>query len=301
MGLISVIIVTYNSKEYIESCIDSVFAQKDKDWEVIVIDNASCDGTREILKSKYPRIAMVENPENYGYSKALNQGIAKTRGEFILCLNDDVKLRDNDFLTAAYNTMNKDERIGAIQPKVLKPSGAIDTTGIGLSFLRRFYDFNSGKIDAPELNRQKYVFGACNAAAFYRRKALEEIKQGNEYFDEDFFCLVEDVDISWRLQKKSWLTLYQPNAVCIHNRGLSRRKDNFTQYLNMRNRYLMIIKNESLWGFLRFPFIFLIYDLWRNLFMLIINHKYLLKAYYEIRILLPKILNKRKTCNLSVR
>lgn len=294
MGLISVVIVTYNSKENIESYLDSVFAQKYEDREIIIIDNASKDGTKEILKSKYPRITMIENPENYGYSKALNQGIANTRGEFILCLNDDVKLKNSDFLTVACNTMNKNERIGAIQPKMLKPDGAIDTTGIYLSFLRRFYDLNSNKIDAPELNRQKYVFGACNAAVFYRRKALEEIKQDSEYFDEDFFCLVEDVDISWRMQKKFWQVVYQPNTICIHNRGLSRRKDKFSHYLSMRNRYLMIIKNESWWGFLRFPFILLVYDLWRNLFMLMVNHKYFLKAYYEIGILLPKMLNKRK-------
>jgi GT2 family glycosyltransferase len=294
MGLISVIVVTYNSKKHIESCLDSVFAQDFKDYEVIVVDNASWDGTKEVLKNKYPHIAMIENPENYGYPKALNQGIANSRGEFILCLNDDVELRNNDFLTVMCNAMNRNKRIDGIQPKVLKPNGAIDTTGTYLSFFRRFFDLHSGKIDTPELNKQRYVFGASAAAVLYRRKALDEIKQGDEYFDEDFFCLAEDVDLSWRLQKKGWRTLYCPEAVCAHYGGISRKKSRFAQYLSMRNRYLMILKNESLLSFVRYPIVFIVYDLWRNLYMLISSPKYFIKAVYKAIELTPKMLKKRR-------
>jgi GT2 family glycosyltransferase len=294
MALISIIVVTYNSIARIESCLASVLAQKSHDFELIVIDNSSTDGTKEALRNKVPGLKLIENPVNYGYAKALNQGIAVSAGEFMLCLNDDIVLKNDDFLTMISEGINKDKYCGAIQPKLLKPDGTIDTTGIHLSFLRRFYDLNHGKIDAPKLNTEQYIFGACDAAVLYRRKALEEIRQADEYFDEDFFGLVEDVDISWRLKKKGWRTLYQPDAVGIHNRGLSRRQDNFTQYLNMRNRYLMMLKNETLAGFLRLPLIFLVYDLWRNLFMLVTNPGYSLKAYYEILTWLPKMLGKRK-------
>jgi len=297
MGLISVVVVTCNSKKYIEPCLNSVLAQQNAGFEIMVIDNASGDGTREILKNRFGRARLIENPANYGYPQALNQGIANTTGEFILCLNDDVELKNNDFLTRVCESMEKDRRVGAVQPKILKPDGLIDTCGIALSFLRRFHDLNNGKMDTPDLNREKYVFGACNAAVLYRRKALEGIKQGNDYFDADFFGLVEDVDISWRLGKRSWRTLYQPLALAVHHRGLSRRRDNFTQYLNLRNRYLMIIKNETFWGFLRLPLIFLFYDCWRNLFMFMVNRKYSLKAYAEVLGLLKKMWHKRKAYN----
>jgi len=294
MNLISVIIVTHNSQTNIQACLDTVLAQNYQAGEIVVIDNASRDETREIVRNKYPGVVLIENSQNYGYPKALNQGIVKTQGEFILCLNDDARLAGVDFLTLANEAMKKNQRIGVIQPKMFKPDGTIDTTGICLTFLRRYYDLNSGKIDAPELNIKKYIFGACNAVVLYRRQALEQVKQGQEYFDEDFFGLVEDVDLSWRMQKKSWATLYEPELVSVHMRGLSRRRDSFTQYLNMRNRYLMIIKNESLVGFLRYPFVFLIYDLWRVLLMLIINPKYFFQAVYQIVVLLPKMFNKRR-------
>ncbi len=294
MKIVSIIIVTYNSIQFIDNCLDSIFAQDFKDFEVVVVDNNSQDSTKEILKKRLTSITLIENPKNYGFSKAVNQGISIADGKYILCLNSDIKLRSG-FLTNIHKAIEDDSYIGAVQPKVLKiDEKHIDSAGIYLSFFRRFYNVNSGKIDAPKFDRRRYVFGACAAAVLYRREALETIKQGNEYFDENFFCLVEDVDLSWRMQKKSWRTLYEPDAIAIHNRGLSSRKDSFTQYLSMRNRYLMIIKNESFWGFLRFPFIFVTYDLWRNLFMLIVNFKYSLKAYYEITLLLPKIIYKRK-------
>jgi GT2 family glycosyltransferase len=297
MALISIIVVTCNSIARIESCLASVLAQKSQNFDLIVIDNASTDGTREVLKSRFSRLKLIENPVNYGYAKALNQGIAVSGGEFILCLNDDAILKNENFLTTVSEGMDKDKHCGSIQPKLLNPDGTIDTTGIYLSFLRRFYDLNHKKIDAPKFNTEQYIFGACDAAVLYRRKALEEIRQKDEYFDEDFFGLVEDVDISWRLKKKGWRSLYLPKAIGIHQRGLSRKRNNFTQYLNLRNRYLMMLKNETLVGFLRFPLVFLVYDLWRNLFMLATNPGYSLKAYYEIFTWLPKMLGKRKYSN----
>jgi len=292
MKAISIILVTYNSGEHLESCLDSVFAQDFKDYEVIVVDNASADNTKLILK-KYPNVELIENQKNYGLSKALNQGIILSNGRYILCLNDDTELK-NSFLSNAFKAIESKDSIGAVQPKVLKPDGKyIDTAGIYLSFLRRFFDIGKGRIDAGEFNREKYIFGACAAAALYKKEALETIKQGKEYFDEDFFYLVEDVDLAWRMQRRGWRTLYFPDAICLHIGGVSRSKNKFIQYLSMRNRYLMLIKNESLWGFLWFPIIFIFYDLWRNLFMLVTNPGYFLKASFEVAKLSPKMLKKR--------
>jgi len=294
MKAISIILVTYNSSAHIESCLDSIFAQDFKDYEVLVIDNASEDKARAILGNMYPNITLIKNPVNYGFSKALNQGIAKASGKFILCLNNDIKLQNN-FLKSIYKAIDRHEKIGAVQPVVFKTDGkTIDTTGISLSFLRRFYDVGKGKMYGGRFTEQQYIFGACAAAALYRREALESVKHSNgEYFDEDFFCIAEDVDISWRMQNKGWKILYCPEAVCIHFGGISRRNDKINQYFSMRNRYLTILKNESFLGFLKFFIIFFIYDLWRNLYMSIVNPKYFLKALSEIMKLLPKILEKR--------
>lgn len=79
----------------------------------------------------------------------------------------------------------------------------------------------------------------------------------------------------------------------MHRGGISRHKDKYTQYLSIRNRYLMLLKNEDFWGFLKFTMVFLLYDLWRNLFILMINHKYFFMAYHDIKNLSNKIFNKR--------
>lgn len=294
MGEISIILVTHNSTGHIDHCLDSIFAQGFNDYELTVIDNASKDETKSILKNRYPDIPLIENAQNYGYAKALNQGITKANAKFILCLNDDIKL-NADFLANIHKAIKTNESIAAVQPKVFKPGEEkIDTTGIRLSFSRRFYDAGNDETDRIEFAKQRYVFGASAAAALYRKEALESVKQADEYFDEDFFCIAEDVDISWRLQKKGWKTLYYPDAACIHSGGISRNNNDISQYYSMRNRYLMMLKNESLLGLFRFPIIFFIYDLWRNLYMLIINTRYFLKAIYEIIRLSSKMMKKRR-------
>lgn len=297
MKAISVILVTYNSSQCVESCLDSVFSQDFKDYEVIAIDNASTDGTKSIIKNRYPNIRLVENPNNLGPCYARNQGIAKADGKFILCLDDDVKLLNN-FLQNIYQAIESRDNLGAVGAKILLPDAkTIYSTGIHLSYLWRFYDIGSGKKDSFEFKDKKYVFGVSSAAAIYRREALEAIKQGEEYFDEDLFHLFDDVDVSWRMQKKGWQMMYAPDAQCLHTGGRSRNKDKISQYLSMRNRYLVILKNESPAGLLRFPIAFFAYDLWRNLFMLIVNPKYFAKASLEIIKLAPKMLKKRRYKN----
>jgi len=296
MAEISIITVTYNSGFYIEHCLDSIFSQGFKDYEIIAVDNASEDNTRSIIKTKYPDVKLIENPENAGVCKARNQGIAKAGGKFILCLDHDVRLFDN-FLEKIHSAIKTTDGIGGVQAKILLADAkTIYSTGIYRSFLRRFYDIGEGKIDTGEFNKISYVFGISAAAAIYRRQALEDIKQCNQYFDEDFFYFFEDVDISWRMQKKGWRLLYNPEAVCLHAAGRSRNKDKISQYLCMRNRCLMILKNEPLSGLLSLFITFLIYDLWRNIFMLVINPKYFFKAHLGVLRLSARMFRKRYNC-----
>jgi len=292
MADISIILVTYNSKDYIELCLDSIFAQGFKDYEVVVIDNGSEDDTPSIIKDKYREVILIENARNLGVCKARNQGILKAIGEFVLCLDPDVTLRE-DFLEKGYEAIKSDSNVGVVQPKILMEGGkTIYSSGIYRSWLWRFYDIGSGKIDNDK-DYQRYIFGACAAAAFYRREALEAIRHYGEYFDEDFFYFFEDADVSWRLQHSRWRVLYAPDAVCTHSAGRSRKKDKVSQYLCLRNRCLVLIKNEPFLGLLKAPLVFLTYDLWRDLFMLITNPGYFIQASREIIRLTPRMLQKR--------
>lgn len=299
MKAISIILVTYNASAHIESCLDSIFNQSFKNYEVIVIDNASTDETKSLIKAQYHDVILLENSENFGPCHARNQGIAQASGKFILCLDHDIKLLNN-FLENMCKAIESQGTIGAVGAKILMVNAkTIYSIGIYPSYLWRFYDMGSGREDGPGLREKKYVFGVSAAAAIYRKEALETIKQGEEYFDEDFFYFFEDVDISWRMKKKGWHLMYTPDAECLHTSGRSRNKDKISQYLCMRNRYLLILKNETLFGSLKLFIIFLGYDVWRNLFMLIVNPEYFLKAVFEVIKLLPKMFKKRKMALLK--
>jgi len=291
--MLSIIIPTLNEENYLPFLLESIKYQDFKDYEIIVVDNGSKDDTLPIIKSKYSNIILSCNLKNLGPCKARNQGIDKTNSKFILCLDYDVKLLDN-FLTNIYKAIEERDDIGAVGSKILMLDGKIIySAGIYFSYLWRFHDIGDTKIDAPAFGHKRYVAGVSTAAVIYRREALETIKQDGGYFDEDFFYLFEDVDVSWRLRKMGWKILYTPDATCLHVSGKSRKKDKFSQYLSIRNRYLTIIKNESLFNLSRLFVIFFIYDLWRNILMLITNAEYFLKACYETAMLSKKMFKKR--------
>jgi GT2 family glycosyltransferase len=289
----SIIVVLYHSDEVIKPCLDSIAKQDLRDYEVILVDNYASDRDRSGLMSRWPDLIFIENATNVGYAKAVNQGIDCSNGKFALCLNDDVTLEPG-FLSHMLKAIKTDNKIASIQPKVLKSDGKhIDSIGIFLSGLRRFYDIGSGCLDGTDFDKERLVFGACASAVLYRREALEDIKEGAEYFDEDFFCVAEDVDLSWRMQNRGWKAMYSPDARCVHAGGISRKNSRLLRYYSFRNRYFMMLKNEPPSALLKFLAIFLIYDLWRNLYMMVVSPGYFLKAFYEVMRTAPKMLRKR--------
>lgn len=274
--MLSIVILTFDSKEYIKPCLDSLFDQNYLDFEAIVVDNGSKDGTVDFVKRNYPRVILIENRENLGACKGRNQGIEASNREWILTLDCDVVL-ERDFLFKALRTINNlPSQVGMLQPKVLNPDKeTIYSCGISLSWLRRFSDIGKGRKDIGRFNKSKYIFGACAACAVYNRQMLEELKEETGYFDERFFFLVEDVDLSWRAQKRGWKALFCPETVCYHMGSSSNFNRQLRQYLCFRNRYFMIKKNESLIGKLKLFFLSFWYEVFRFLYLVLTN-KYLL-------------------------
>lgn len=269
MTQISVIIATYNSGAFILSCLDSVFKQAMPETEIILIDNASKDNTVSLVRKKYPQIKIIENKINFGASRARNQGLTIAKGLWILTLDCDVILEAGFFKIALETMDTLSPRVGSIQPKILnvKKTG-IYSVGIRASFLKRFHDIGRGQRDSGRFNRSGYIFGACCAAALYRSQMLREIKDGFGYFDERFFFLFEDADLSWRAQKKGWRCLYRPELRCLHHGNSSLTDKNIRQYLSFINRLRMIRKNQNpLMVFLMVP-LYLIYDLPRFLILI---------------------------------
>ncbi|MBU1136977.1 glycosyltransferase family 2 protein [Patescibacteria group bacterium] len=274
--LVSVSVLTYNGLEYLNYCLNSVFSQSYPNLEIIVLDNNSTDGTIDWLKKLKPRenLRIILSPENLGFAKGHNRNIGESRGEFILCLNQDAVL-DRNFIQNAVETFKRDEKIGTIQGKLYRwqigmpasqnsreyhVSRIIDTTGLKILKNRRIINREQGQIDQGQFEKTEEIFGADGAAPIYRRKALEDVKILNEYFDEDFFCYKEDVDLAWRLWLYGWTAVYQPKAVAWHDRttgdsaainyfSIIRERikiNKFGKYLAFKNQRLTQIKNEQI-------------------------------------------------------
>lgn len=258
--LVSVNLLTYNGEKYIQDCLDSINRQSYANLEILIIDNCSTDKTRDYLKG-FP---VIFNKENIGFAAGHNQAIRESRGELILCLNQDVIL-DKDFIKAAVRPFQTDKKIASLQGKLLRPKGPLDCTGLVFLKNRRIICRGQGEIDRGQFEKSEEIFGADGAAPVYRRQALEDIKIKQEYFDEDFFCYKEDVDLAWRLKLYGWKAIYQPKAIAWHWRGSGdsaarwpwqiiqeRRKINkFSKYLSFKNQRLMQIKNERLGSLLK--------------------------------------------------
>ena len=269
MPEISIIVLTFNSIKFIKSCLDSVLAQDYKCLEVIVIDNGSIDGTVTFIKEEYPQLRLIENRNNLGAAKARNQGIEVSKGDWILTLDCDIIL-EKDFLKKIIEFISASGgSVGSFQPKILNiDKKIIYSCGIHLSWIRRFFDINKGKVNNQEFDTPQYIFGACSAAALYSRQMLEEIKEDTGYFDERFFFLVEDVDVAWRAQRKGWKAVFCPETICYHHGNSSKTDKKLRHYLCFRNRLSLVSKNENLLGKIRLIPVFLMYDFPRLLFFI---------------------------------
>jgi len=251
--LVSIIIVSAGKKDYLEPLLESIKRQAYKAQEVITIDNKD---------------------RKLSFCDCLNKGIAMSRADFILCLNDDVIL-DEKFIERAIEAFYIDEKIGLVSGKILRfDKTTIDSTGLFLSVWRTAKERGYGVKDIGQFEKGGYVFGVTGAVALYRRNMLEEIKQNNEYFDSRFRFFYEDLDVAWRAHKLGWKGYYMPGALAYHIRGGTARqpagigKRFARRYINrelhlclIKNRYRTIAKNETVFGLLlHLPFI-LLYDI----------------------------------------
>ncbi len=253
---VSVTIVTYNSGRFIKRCLESVLAQKYPGKEIIVVDNASTDGTVDILEQFDDRCQIVYNDENIGFAAAQNQAIRLGTGDWVMTLNPDVLLLP-DFIQALVDAGQFDRKVGTVCGKLLtilasfdlpdKP--LVDSTGIYFTPTMRHLDRGSQEVDNGHYLNHEYVFGATAAAALYRRAMIDDIAIEDEFFDPDFFVYREDADVAWRAQLLGWKCIYTPHARGYHVRnvlpGNRRALPSVINMHSVKNRFLMRIKNMT--------------------------------------------------------
>jgi len=253
---VCVTVVTYNTRQFIERCLESIFEQSYTPLEVVVVDNASMDGTRGVLARHEDRIRVSYNNENLGFAVAQNQALARSKSEWVLVLNPDVVLMP-DFIERLVEAAQMDDRAGTVCGRLLaigrdlkipaKP--LIDSAGLYFTPAMRHFDRGWHEPDDGRFRETEYVFGASAAAALYRREMIEDISDGLNFFDPDFFSYREDADVAWRAQLFGWRCLYIPEAVGYHVRRVNpANRRSVPAVLNMhsvKNRFLMRVKNMT--------------------------------------------------------
>ena len=246
---LSIIIVNYNSGDYLGRCLHSIDAQTFRDYEVIIIDNASSDGSLSQVETS-DNVTVVCNDANIGFAPAQNQGMRMAQGAYLMPLNFDILLTPT-FLEEMITALEFGNRVGSVSGKLLRmtPQGGrtyrIDNAGLLLPRNRFPVHRGGGEMDRGQYDDVALVFEAMGAAALYRREMLEDIAYSGQYFDESFFTWYEDIDLEWRARLQGWDCIYTPRAVAYHvgdphGHGRSR----FGAEISMRNRWKMMLSNE---------------------------------------------------------
>ncbi len=248
---VALIVVAYNAKRYLDGCLGSLEkADRDGiDLDVIVVDNASKDGTAAEVRRRFPRVELIESGRNLGFAGGNNLGMrtALERGaDLIYLLNQDTEV-NADFLTEAVKVAEADEKIGSVQSLLLlhPDRGLINSTGNAIQFLGFGYcrDYRRPLAEWRHAGIDKIAY-ASGAGVLLRASALRE----TGLFDESLFLYHEDLDLGWRLRLAGYANVLAPHSIVYHKYEFSRSISKY--YFMERNRFLVMFKNYRLWTLL---------------------------------------------------
>ncbi len=295
----SVIILNYNGKEVIGDCLASVSRQVFRDYEVIVVDNGSTDGSdrivREILDGPVfsGRATFVPLKKNLGFPGGNAEGLKKARGTYIVLLNNDTE-PDPLWLKELVLAAQTHPAAGIVASKLVDwKTGRIDSAGDGYTTTLKGFKRGEGEVDRGQYDRMAFVFGACAGAVLYKREVLDRIG----FLDEDFFLIHEDTDLNFRAHLAGWKVLYTPTALVRHKvRSTIGAMSEKAVYYTLRNSELMRLKNIPLPVFLLYLPEFLIGTVTEFIYFAL-KHGHL-KLYFRAKVdalrMAPRMLKKRK-------
>jgi len=236
---VSVIILTWNGRAYLKGCLESLAGQTFRDFETILVDNGSRDGTADYVRSEFPWVRLLELPENVGFAEGNNRGLALARGASIVTLNNDT-VADPRFLEHLVEAAELRPDAGMVAALLVNfhTPGRIDAAGIAPGFDGLGYCLGHGEPVGTPWDEQREVFGPSGGAALYRRKMIDEVG----FFDSDFFAYSEDFDLAWRGRLAGWRCVTAPRAVVRHvHSATSGIGSSFTIYHIHRNKWYVLL------------------------------------------------------------
>jgi len=261
--LVSIVILNRNGKRHLKHCLSSILKTNYNNYEVILVDNASSDGSKEFVKRAFPQIKIVQNEHNLGIPAGYNLGILQARGKYVATINNDIEV-DSNWLQLLVEVMEESPDVAAVDPKYLNYHirNRFDTCAAA----GRYIDFAGNPVtrgfDEQDKGQYDEITRVFICSTFWRRKAFKEVG----LLDEDFFYGFDDTDLSWRLNLRGYRILYVPSSRIYHKVGgytlvgkareKQRYKPRFYFFLK-RNKLVTVIKNYSLNTLLRLLPLFL--------------------------------------------
>jgi GT2 family glycosyltransferase len=254
--LVSIVILNWNGRKYLEQFLPSVIASSYSNFRVVVADNASTDDSIPFLRSYYPLIEIIELKKNFGFAKGYNEALKYVKSDYYALLNSDVEV-DPLWIGPIIDLMERDKTIGACQPKLLQylDRSSFEYSGAAGGWLDCLgYPFARGRIfDVCEPDNGQYdttepIFWASGAAMFVRAELYHSLGGLDEYF----FAHQEEIDFCWRMQRAGFMVYCCPGSVVYHLGGGTLPKGNSGKvFLNFRNNLVMMAKNmpvgEAVW------------------------------------------------------
>ena len=238
---VTIVIPNYNGKHFMEPCLASLKEQTCQDYKVLVIDNASTDGSLEYMKEHYPKIEVIALDKNYGFSKAVNVGIQHSTTPYVILLNNDTTV-DPHYVEEMVKAIERSPRIFSVSSKMIQMyhPELIDSAGDLYTLLGWGVCRGTGR-PVSNYTEADEIFTACAGAAIYRRSAFSKIG----YFDENHFAYLEDIDVGYRAKIYGYKNTYCPTALVYHvGSGTSGSKYNsFKVKLSARNNIYLNYKN----------------------------------------------------------
>ena len=240
--LISIIILNYNAGKFLLECVESIYKSENKNFEVILVDNASNDKTFRECKEKFSDITLIENEKNLGYCEGNNVGIRRAKGEFVVVLNPDTVVKP-DWLNALIHAYESNGD-GIYQPKILASTdhNMLLSSGQITQLFGFGYSRGKGEKDMNEFNKLEKISYASGTCLFTSKKILEKLN----LFDSFLFAYHDDLDLCWRGALLGINSFYVPQSIVFHPiEGYSFKWSKFKFYLMERNRQYCILTHFS--------------------------------------------------------
>jgi len=259
---VSIVIVNWNGKDFLRSCLKSLNNQVFKDFEVIIVDNGSTDGSLEMLESSFSEVKLIKLGKNTGFCYANNVGIEKATGKYIALLNNDTET-DKCWLESLVRFFEKFPEYSFASSKMIcmNEPDKIDRIADSFSSCGFMFGIGSGLDSKKYYTEGSEIFGVCGGAAFFRNEVFEKVGM----FDERYFAYLEDLDLNWRMQHAGLKGVYIPEAIVYHFGGGTSNglKNPWVIRRTVRNLWFTFSKNLPLiTAFKIAPKIFLYHLYW---------------------------------------